>query len=186
MKGAIFLDRDGTINKEVDNLRSVKQLRLLPGAARAIREMNRLGFLVIVITNQPVVARGWLTKKEVDKIHVVLESRLAKKGAKIDAIYYCPHHPDANLKQYRLHCNCRKPKPGLFFRAIKEWNVNPSKSFAIGDYVWDIEAGRAAGVKTILVKTSSRSCEEASLNSKPDFVVKNLSEAVKLIKKHGK
>src|SRR3989344_9287631 len=106
---AVFLDRDGTIIKHVDLMHSVNELRLLPGVARAINQMNKLGFLVIVTTNQPVVARGLIEPKEVDEIHGVLIRRLQGKGAKIDGIYYCPHHPQANLSKYRLRCRCRKP-----------------------------------------------------------------------------
>ena len=101
---AVFLDRDGTINKEVDVLRDLKQLKILPRAAEAIKKINQLGYLAIIITNQPVIARGWLTEKEVDHIHAVLINRLAKKGAKIDAVYYCPHHPTEGKGEY-LACS---------------------------------------------------------------------------------
>lgn len=182
MAKAVFLDRDGVINREVDVLRSVKQLKLLPGVAGAIKKINKLGFLAVIITNQPVIARGWLTEKEVDEIHAVLIKRLNKKGANIDAIYYCPHHPNANLKKYRRVCSCRKPAPGMLIKAMKEWKVGRKRSFMIGDHAWDIMAGEAAGLKTILVK-SNRPVDPKYAYIKPDFTAKNLAGAVVIIKK---
>src|SRR3989344_2450798 len=118
MPKAVFLDRDGTINREVDVLRNIRQLRILPGSARALAAFRRLGYLIIVVSNQPVVARGWLSEKEVEEINQVLLRRLAKKGAKVDAFYFCPHHPKANLKRYRIKCSCSKPKPGMIRKAL--------------------------------------------------------------------
>lgn len=179
---AVFLDRDGTINREVDILRRLDQLNILPGAAQAIRELNRLGYLAIVITNQPVVARGWLTEKEIDEIHAVLVERLGKKGAKLDAIYYCPHHPNANLKRYRLECRCRKPNIGLVREAIKKFKINPRKSFMVGDSTRDILTGKRVGLKTILVKTGYAG-KDGKYNAVPDFVAKDLREAVRIIRR---
>ena len=179
---AVFLDRDGTINKEVDVLRDVKQLKVLPGAAEAIKKINQLGFLAIIITNQPVIARGWLTEKEVDAIHAVLIKRLNKKGAKIDAVYYCPHHPNANLKKYRLVCSCRKPDIGMIKKAVKELKIDIKKSFLIGDSTSDILAGNRIGLKTILVKTGYAG-QDGKYKARPDFTAKNLIEAVEIIEK---
>ncbi len=185
MTKAVFLDRDGVINREVDVLRSVKQLRILPKAAEAIRKINRIGFLAIVITNQPVVARGWLTEKEVDRIHAVLIKRLGAKGAKLDAIYYCPHHPNANLKKYRMKCSCRKPNIGLIKKAAKNFGINLKKSFMVGDSTRDILAGKRAGMKTILVKTGYAG-KDRKYDVKPDFTATDLNKAVGIIKKHVK
>jgi len=182
MAKAVFLDRDGVINREVDVLKSVKQLRLLSGTARAVEKINKLGFLAVIITNQPVIARGWLTENEVDEIHTVLIKRLGGKNAKIDAIYYCPHHPNANLKKYRLKCSCRKPDTGLIKKAAKDLNINLKKSFMVGDRTADILAGKRAGLKTILVKTGYAG-KDGKHKIKPDFVAKNLSGAVKIIQK---
>lgn len=182
MNKAVFLDRDGVINKEVDVLRDLKQLRLLPGVARVIRQLNKLGFLIIVVTNQPVIARGWLTEEEVDDIHNVLIKRLSQKGAQIDAIYYCPHHPNANLKKYRRRCQCRKPNIGLIKKAVKKFKINIKKSFMIGDSTADILAGQRAGLQTILVETGYAG-KDGKYNIKPNFIIKNLSEAIKIIKK---
>ncbi len=179
---AVFLDRDGVINREVDVLRSIKQLRLLPNAARAIKKINNLGFLAVIVTNQPVIARGWLTEKEVEEIHAVLGKRLKIGGAKIDAIYSCPHHPNANLKKYRMECSCRKPNTGLIKKAAKELNINLKKSFMVGDRTADILAGKRAGLKTILVKTGYAG-KDGRYQVNPDFTAKNLLEAGEIIKK---
>jgi histidinol-phosphate phosphatase family protein len=184
VKRAVFLDRDGTINKEVDNLRSVKQLRLLPGVTEAIKKLNKLGCLVVVVTNQPVVARGLATEGEVDEIHAVLLKRLAKKGARIDAIYYCPHHPEASIKRYRLSCRCRKPNIGMLLKAIKKFKISPKDSFIIGDRTADILTGKRAGLRTILLKTGYAG-QDGKYNIKPDLVVKNISEAVRRIKTYA-
>ena len=183
---AVFLDRDGTINREVDVLRSVSQLRILPGVPRAIGALNRLGYLVIVVTNQPVVARGWLSEKQVENIHRVLVWRLARQGARVDAIFYCPHHPNANVKKYRLRCRCRKPKPGMITAAIKTYRIDRQKSFMVGDHAWDIMAGKAARLRTILVHTSKRSRDPVYAHIRPDFEAKHLRDAVTTIKKHAK
>ena len=182
---AVFLDRDGTINYEVDNLRRLKDLRVLPGTARAIKKMNRLGFLAVVVTNQPVVSRGWLTERELDRIHAVLVRRLGKKGAKLDAIYYCPHHKDAQIKKYRVLCKCRKPEIGLIVKAAKKWKIDLKKSFMVGDSTRDVLAGKKAKMKTILVKTGYAG-KDGKYKVKPDFLAKNLVQAAKIIEKHAR
>jgi D,D-heptose 1,7-bisphosphate phosphatase len=181
MVKAVFLDRDGIINREVDVLRSKKQLRLLPKVAEALQELHRLGFLTIIITNQAVVARGWQTEKDVEEIHNLIQARLSKKGAQISAFYYCPHHPEANLVKYRKRCRCRKPNTGLIRRAMKDFNINAKKSFMIGDRTGDILAGRRANLKTILVK-SGYGGADGQYKVKPDFIAASLREAVKIIK----
>lgn len=177
------MDRDGTIIKHVDQMHSVEDLRLLPGVARAINELNRLDFLVVVVTNQPAVARGLVEPEEIDKIHGVLIQRLNGKGARIDGIYFCPHHPDANVPKYRLQCRCRKPEPGMILKGLKKLNINPKKSFMVGDALIDVVSGKKAGLKTILVKTGPGHArlDEKYKNVKPDFTVKNLLQAVKII-----
>jgi len=182
---AVFLDRDGTINREVDVLRNVKQLRILPKIAEARKEINHLGFLAIVVTNQPVVARGWRTEEELDEIHAILVRRLGRKGAKIDAIYYCPHHPEANLKKYRMRCGCRKPNIGMIRKAAKRFKISMKNSFMVGDSTRDILAGKRAGLKTILVKTGFAGLDGRH-KVKPDFIAKDLKEAVKIIKRNAK
>lgn len=152
---AIFLDRDGTINKYVGFLRSINQFELLEGTVEAIKRINNLGYLAIVITNQPVIARGDITVEELNNIHNKMETLLGKGGAYLDGIYYCPHHPDKGFDGERLElkfdCNCRKPKPGLVFQAAKDFNIDLSSSWFIGDSWRDIATGQNAGVKTALI-----------------------------------
>ncbi|MFA6354741.1 MAG: HAD family hydrolase [Candidatus Paceibacterota bacterium] len=183
---AVFLDRDGTIIHHVELMHRVADLKFFPQTASAIKSLNRLGFLVVVITNQPVIARGIITPKEVDAIHAVLIERLNKKGARIDAVYFCPHHPNADLKKYRLKCRCRKPAPGLILKALKEFNINPKKSFMIGDSVIDIVAGHKAKLKTILVKTGpGHARDKEFVDIKPNFTSENLLAAVKIVEDHS-
>lgn len=184
MRRAVFLDRDGTLIKEVGDLTltHIKKVRFFKGVAEAIKELNRLGFIVVIITNQPVVARGLATEKEVDQIHAILVKRLAKKGAKIDAIYSCPHHPKATLPKYRVRCRCRKPNIGMIMKAAKKFGIDLKKSFIIGDRTADIAAGNRSGMKMILVKTGYAG-KDGKHEGKPDFVARNLKEAVKIIKR---
>jgi len=148
---AVFLDRDGTIIEDVDFLTDVEQLRILPGAPGALRRLKEAGFLLFVVTNQSAVARGTLTEEKLALIHEELNRRLAAEGAGIDAFYYCPHLPDGIVERYARVCDCRKPAPGLITRAAREWDVDPSRSYAAGDSERDVEAGRRAGCFTILV-----------------------------------
>lgn len=152
---AVFLDRDGTINEHVGFLRDIDDFVLLPGAARAIRKINGSGFLVIVVTNQPVVARGEVTEEELRRIHDKMETLLGLEGAYIDGLYYCPHHPDGGfageVKELKVDCGCRKPKPGMLYRAAGDFNINLGRSWMVGDWESDIRAGIAAGVRTALI-----------------------------------
>lgn len=189
LQKAVFLDRDGVIIQQVDFLIKPKQLKLLPNVGKVIKLLNHFGFLVVVITNQPVVARGLIKPEGIDKIHTVLINRLKKQGAKIDAVYFCPHHPNANVKKYRLRCRCRKPGIGLIIKAAKDFNINLKKSFMVGDALIDIVAGKRAGLTNILVKTGpghSRLDKLYQKNFKPDFIAKNLNEIIRIIKKYGK
>ena len=150
-KKAIFLDRDGVISKEVDLLSNPTQLELITGAAEAIKLINKSDYLAIIITNQPVIARNLCSVEELNIIHDTLETLLGKEHAYVDAIYYCPHHPDSGYpeerKEYKIECNCRKPKSGMFFKASKEWNINLSDSYMVGDRESDIEAGCGAQLR---------------------------------------
>lgn len=148
---AIFLDRDGTINQYVGFLTKTEQFELIEGAAEAIRKINKSGYLAIVVTNQPVIARGDVTWEGLQTIHDKMETELGKSGAFIDAIYICPHHPDKGFEgerpEYKRVCDCRKPKPGLLVKAAADFNIDLSQSYMIGDSDWDVQAGEAAGVK---------------------------------------
>ena len=153
---AIFLDRDGTINKYVGFLRSVDTMELLPGASEAIKRINKSGYLAIVVTNQPVIARGEVTVPELNEIHNKMETLLGKDGAYIDALYYCPHHPhkgyEGEIPELKTDCDCRKPKPGLLLRAAEDYNIDLEHSWMIGDSDSDVQAGDAAGCKGIKIE----------------------------------
>ena len=148
---AIFLDRDGTINKMVGFVTKPEQFELIEGAAEAIKAINKSGYLAIVVTNQPVIARGDCTFEELQTIHDKMETELGKVGAFVDAIYVCPHHTDKGFDgerpEYKCNCDCRKPKPGLLLQAAKDFNIELSESYMIGDSHRDVEAGENAGVK---------------------------------------
>ncbi len=175
---AIFLDRDGTINKYVGFLRNIDEFELLPGVAEAIKKINKSGYLAIVVTNQPVIARGEITIEQLQEIHKKMETLLGKEGAYIDALYYCPHHPDAGfegeIKELKFDCECRKPKPGMLMKAAADFNIDLKNSWMIGDGKNDVKAGQAAGCKTVLIGESADGCE-------PDFIVFDLKTAVKRI-----
>lgn len=152
---AIFLDRDGTINKYVGFLRDIGEFELIDGVAEAIRKINSSGYLAIVVTNQPVIARGEVTVEELEEIHKKMETLLGIHGAYVDAIYYCPHHPHKGYKgeveELKIECECRKPKPGMLIKAAEDFNIDLSRSWMIGDGENDIKAGIAAGCRTVLL-----------------------------------
>lgn len=179
---AVFIDRDGTINKDVDNLSNLTKLTILPNTSKAIVLLNKFNIPVIVITNQPVVARGLLTENGVEQIHQEISNRLSKTEAIIDGFYFCPHHPEANLEKYRVICNCRKPATKMYKQAAKDFQVNLNRSYVVGDSFRDIEAGKTLGAVTIGIKSDQRLLRD----SKPDYLVKDLYEAVKIILKKEK
>lgn len=154
---AVFLDRDGTINKYVGFLRDIEQFELLPGVAEAIKKINESGYLAIVVTNQPVIARGEVTVSELQLIHNKMETLLGAEGAYLDAIYYCPHHPhkgyEGEVPELKIDCSCRKPKPGMLLKAAADFNIGLNNSWMIGDGENDIKAGKAAGCNTALIGT---------------------------------
>lgn len=154
---AIFLDRDGTINKYTGFLRNIDDFELLPGVTEAIKAINRSGYLAVVITNQPVIARGEVTHSELDMIHKKMETLLGKGGAYLDALYYCPHHPDkgydGEIPELKFDCDCRKPKPGMLHKAAEDFNIDLSRSYMIGDGENDIKAANAAGCKAVKIET---------------------------------
>lgn len=164
---AIFLDRDGTINKYVGFLRNIDEFELLDGVAAAIKMINQSGYLAIVVTNQPVIARGEVSLEELEAIHNKMETLLGEEGAYVDAIYYCPHHPDKGFEgerpEYKKICDCRKPKPGMLIKAAKDYNIDLKESWMIGDGLNDIEAGKAAGCRTALLKGSVKDYDYESL-----------------------
>jgi D,D-heptose 1,7-bisphosphate phosphatase len=156
---AVFLDRDGTINKFNGFVTRPEEFALIEGAAEAIGRINRLGYLAIVITNQPVIARGEASLEDLEMIHHKMEAELGKAGAYIDDIFFCPHHPDKGFPgerpEYKTDCDCRKPKPGLIFKAAEKYHIDLSQSYMVGDDTRDVNAGLAAGCKAVLLSSDS-------------------------------
>lgn len=181
---AVFLDRDGTINEEVDFVRTPDQLVLIPGAGRAIRRLNRAGLVTCVISNQSGVGRGLYTEEDLGLIHARLAEDLKKEKAVLDRIYYCPHHPTEGIPPYNVTCACRKPSPGMLRAAEQELHVDLQRSTVVGDRSVDVLAGRAVGARTVLVLTgygqqAQQDC--AALGVQPDHTVASIVEAVDII-----
>lgn len=154
---AIFLDRDGTINKYVGFLRKEEEFELIDGVAESVKKINQSGYLAIVVTNQPVIARGEVTFEGLQTIHNKMETLLGKEGAYLDGIYFCPHHPhkgyEGEVAELKMDCDCRKPKPGMLLKAAEDFNIDLGQSYMVGDGENDIKAGKAAGCKTVLLNT---------------------------------
>ncbi len=180
---AVFFDQDGTIIKYVDLLTDPRKVQLLPGAAKAIKKVRENGFLVFIVTNQPVVARGLMPISGVKKIESRIILLLKKEGAWIDSFFFCPHHPRATLKKYRKLCDCRKPRPGMILMAAKKFHLDLKKSYIVGDALIDVAAGRRAGIRSVLVATGPghERLDKLYKNEEPDFKAKDLGEAVKFI-----
>lgn len=180
----IFLDRDGTINIYRGLIADIDMLELEKNAAEAVRLINASGYLAIVVTNQPVVARGLCMPEDVELIHKKLETLLGNQGAYLDEIVYCPHHPDKGFPEeneaYKIRCSCRKPGIGMIERMSEKYNIDLSKSYIIGDSTVDIQTGKNAGLKTVLVKTGQAG-EDGKYEVKADYEVCDILEAVKLI-----
>lgn len=186
-RAAIFLDRDGTINYDPGNLSDINDLRLLPKTAEAIKKINSSEYLAVVITNQPMVAKGLINVRDVEEIHKKMETLLGAEGAKLDAVYFCPHHPEKGYpgenSKYTMPCGCRKPQPGMLKKAEKDLNISLSRSWLIGDSERDIIAGFSAKVKTILIPKNQEKFEKCRIKTKAS---KNLYYAVKSIIKTAK
>lgn len=180
---AIFIDRDGVINRDITLLCNANDFELLQGVTNAIKKINDSGFLAIVVTNQPVIARNLTDFNGLRQIHNKMEWLLGKQGCYLDAIYFCPHHPDSGYseerKEFKIDCDCRKPKPGMILRATEELNIDLGKSFIIGDRESDIIAGKNAGITTVLVKINAEYWE--SQNSCADMRFNSLEEAIDTI-----
>ena len=177
----VILDRDGTVIREAEYLTDIRKIRLLPGAAAAIRRLNKKQLPVAIVTNQAAVARGLIDEPRVKAINEEVVKRLARRGAAINHLEYCPHHPEGRVKRYARKCRCRKPAPGMLLRAAKALSLDLMRSVVIGDNVGDIKAGRAVGATTILLlgghgRKAKRELEKIGL--KPDHVTTTLCTAV--------
>ena len=181
---AVFLDRDGTLNVEIDRVRSAEQLEIIDGAAEAVRRLNREGLLAVVVSNQPVVARGDCTAEELTEIHNKMETVLGAEGGYLDRIYHCPHHPDRGFAgeraELKISCACRKPGVALIERAVADLNIRIERSWMIGDTTTDLQTARNAGVKAVLVRTGYAG-RDRRFPARPDFEFMNVREAVDFI-----
>jgi histidinol-phosphate phosphatase family protein len=181
---AVFLDRDGTIIPDMDCLRTADGLELLPGAAEAIHQLNLAGWRTVVVTNQPVVAKGWCSEAELQNIHNKLESLLGLEHAFLDRIYFCPHHPEKGFPgerpELKINCNCRKPKIGMIEKAVADLNIDLAQSWLIGDTTTDVQTAKNARLKSILVGTGSAG-RDGKFEAPPDFTFASLLAAARFI-----
>lgn len=188
LKGVVFLDRDGTINYDAGYINHVDNFIMYPYAAQAIRMLNKSGYYVIVITNQSGLGRGFFNEETLDEIHNYMVQSLKEQGANIDGIYFCPHDPNTKIEKYKAVCNCRKPETGLVEMAFKDFNIDKSKMYFIGDKYSDIMAGHKSGCKTIIVKTGYGKGDLIHKSHKwevqPDKIADTLLDAVKFILKN--
>jgi D-glycero-D-manno-heptose 1,7-bisphosphate phosphatase len=179
------MDRDGTVSEEVGYVNHVSRYRVFPYAAEAVRALNEAGWLAVLVTNQAGVARGYFEEGMIGAVHGVLAAELERGGARLDAVYYCPHHPSVGEPPYRLDCDCRKPKPGLIRRAAEELGLDLRRSWMVGDRYSDTELARNAGVRAALVLTGYGRGEfehqSGAWRHRPDLVAENLLEAVREI-----
>ncbi len=183
MQKAIFLDRDGTINQYRGFLRDIDEFELMQGVAQAIGKINSSGYLCIVVTNQPVIARGELTTVQLDEIHNKMETLLGAEGAYLDGIFYCPHHPHRGYEgervEYKIDCDCRKPKPGMLLKAAERFHIDLAQSWMVGDGENDIKAGIAAGCRTALISEHNEDFgQTVTVASLPDFVKRCIEQQV--------
>ena len=181
---AIFLDRDGTVNRKNGLVWKEEQFELEDGVVEAIREINRSGYLAILVTNQPVVARGLCSVEDVENIHKKLETLLGREGVYLDDIRFCPHHPDKGYPEenptYKIPCHCRKPDIGMLEECAERYNIDLGKSWMVGDTTMDIQTGKNAGTRTALVLTGDAG-KDGKYSATPDLVCKDLGQAVKMI-----
>ncbi|OFW07468.1 MAG: hypothetical protein A3I61_19680 [Acidobacteria bacterium RIFCSPLOWO2_02_FULL_68_18] len=180
MRPAVFLDRDGTLIEERGYLDRLDLLELYPWTVDAIRLLNRAGVATVIVTNQSAIGRGIIDEPFLRRVHDAIDARLAAGRARMDAYYFCPHHPDAELEAYREVCSCRKPKPGLIERACRDLQIDPARSVMVGDRWLDVACGRAAGTRAVLVRTGhgGHEVEHTPAGASADAILNNLMEAV--------
>jgi len=188
---AVFLDRDGVINELIyypehgimDSPFTAEQFRLRPGVGQVINKFHEMGYKVIVVSNQPGIAKGYITEEDFKKINLKMKRELTKEGTTTEGEYYCFHHPQAKIKKYRVNCDCRKPKPGMLLQAAEDLDVDLSQSWMVGDGLTDVQAGKKAGCRTILM--GRMKCELCPLmdenDARPDAVCSDILEATKVI-----
>lgn len=178
---AIFIDKDGTLVKDVPYNVDTDKIELMPDAIESLKKLDQAGFKLFIISNQSGLARGLFLLKKLTRMFTFLDKLLASNGVNLDGVYVCPHHPEGIIKKYAKKCYCRKPAPGLIIQAAKEHNIDLEESFFIGDILNDVEAGIRAGCKTILVDNGNETEWVTSKLRTPDIIVNNLTEAIAFI-----
>lgn len=181
---AVFLDRDGTINQEVDFLRHPQDVKILPGVAEGLIKLKAAGFALVVISNQSGLARGIFDEEDLTLVQIEIRQQLARQGARLDGAYFCPHHPsEGSVEDLVKECACRKPKPGLILMAASEMGLSLDGSYMIGDRLRDVAAGKAAGLKSILVRTGRHmdDGQPRTPDETPDFIARDFSSATQWI-----
>jgi len=185
MKPVVFLDRDGTLIEEVNFLLEENQIRILPNTIPALKLLREAGFILIILSNQSGVARGYLTEERARQLNRVVFSQMRMLGEVPDAFYYCPHHPQAKIAKYRLDCDCRKPKPGLIMRASGQFELDLSRCYSIGDKLSDSQLAQNAGGKGVLVLTGHGRREQMKIDpdegNRPDFIAGDILDAAKWV-----
>jgi D-glycero-D-manno-heptose 1,7-bisphosphate phosphatase len=185
LRPAIFMDRDGTLSYEVGYVNHPSRFRLFPYAVDAVRLVNRGGFLAVMVTNQAGVARGYFPESVIQEVHAGIEAAMAAGGARLDGVYYCPHHPSAGAAPYRKDCDCRKPRPGLVQRAAAELGIDLARSYVVGDRHGDLQLAWNVGARGVLVKSGyglgELTYHAPSWPRQPDVVAEDLLEAVETI-----
>jgi D-glycero-D-manno-heptose 1,7-bisphosphate phosphatase len=179
---AVFFDRDDTLISDPGYIKRAEQVKLLPGVPEALIQLKKMGYLLIVVTNQSGIARGYFTEENLDEIHDEFNRQLAADGAMVDGLYYCPYHPEGTVKNFSVESNLRKPNAGMFFQAEKELDIDLTQSWMIGDSYRDMQAGKAAGCHTILVDVPGKLREKKKTDTEPDRKAVNLREAVNIIR----
>ena len=185
-KPAVFLDRDGTINVDKHYLHKIEDFEFIPGALQAIKKLKNAGYLVVVVTNQSGVARGYFNMDDVTRLHGHIQQELAGAGTGIDAFYVCPHHLEKGLGEFRKECDCRKGRPGLLFQASADLDIDLKRSFMVGDKIADIEAGENAGCQPILVLTGYGQESRLRIDENRAIICADLASAVGVILDHNK
>jgi D-glycero-D-manno-heptose 1,7-bisphosphate phosphatase len=181
MQKAIFLDKDGTLIEDVPYNCDVSRIRLLPGAREGLRRLQAAGYALIVVSNQPGVAHGFFSTEALDRVETTLRALLADEGVRLDGFYYCPHHPDGRLADYATVCDCRKPSPGLLVQAASDYGVDLQASWMVGDILHDVEAGRRAGCRTILIDNGHETEWDSGVYRSPHAMAADVSSAADII-----
>lgn len=187
MHKAIFIDRDGVINEDIGYIYRIEDIKIPKDVPQSLKKFKEMGFLLIVISNQPVIARGLATEEMIKNMNKEINNKIkTKSGVFIDRFYFCPHHPNANVEAYRKLCECRKPGTGMILQAAKDFDIDLKNSYMVGDRISDIIAGKNAGCTTFLVesKYNHKKIEgnDYDMNTKPDFIINNLNDVIDLIR----